>query len=397
MIGEDYQSYDEFIAACESPETELDHGHTLAKVYTIEQIKNFAEIQNISTNVILEDIAGQGRQRTYECAYKLANLMDADTVGELLSNGDHNMYFPFLSYGALPRRKLYRSLNHFLEYLASKDIVLDSDFIFLNNGLVNPHGRNCKLESVYASADNNSASMLYSCSRILVQPERPLGDYSNWFLARIPVLVRILFSHRLIEFSLPRFSEPTNIGAWSNNIPLRYQMAINSAQIEFLRLIGYQIRSIDYNKLTLFLEERLNAQDLGWKIAPLETAQFDLEQNTIPLKSILMHFSESLKREIERRGLEHSLSNVDLYKIFRALKEESYTYSLVLRAPIRIRGGSVKISVLYGNQDSSYLPVIILSRNDEEISNSLRDAIVDSREETLNNPYDLGTLLSDQN
>ena len=397
MIGEDYQSYDEFIAACRSPETELDHGHTLAKVYTIEQIKDFAEIEGISTNAILEGISGQGRLRTYKCAYKLADRMDADTVGELLSKCDHDMYFPFLSYGALTRRKLYRSLDHFIEYLASKDIVLDSDFIFLNNGLVRPHGRNCKLESVYASADNNSASMLYSCTRILVQPDRPLGDYSNWFLARIPVLVRILFSHRLIEFSLPRFSEATNIEDWSNNIPLRYQMAINSALNEFLQLIGYQIRSIDYNKLTLFLEEKLNAQDLGWRIAPLETAQFDLEQNTIPLKSILMHFSESLKREIERRGLEQSLSNIDLYKIFRALKEESYTYSLVLRAPLRIRGGSVKISVLYGNQDSAYLPVIILSRNDEEISNSLRDAIVDSRKETLNNPYDLGTLLSDQN
>ena len=396
MIGEDYSSYDEFMAACERPEEPLNPGHTLAKVYTINQVKDIADKQGFNTHDILEDIDGRGRRRTFNLAYEFVDRINADSLGELLSNTDHDMFFPLLSYAALPSTNPYDSFNNFINYLSTKNIIFDSDFVFTNNGIIRPHGRNCKLESVFASSENESVSILYSCTRILIQPDKPQGDYSNWFLARIPVLLRIIFDHRIAEFSLPRFSEPTSPEGWSNKIPLRYQIAIDSAANEFLQLIGYQFDPINHNKLTLFLEERFNAQDLGWKIAPLETAEFNLEQNVIPLKRILEQFSESLNNEIKRRNLNHPLSKVDLYKLFRALKEKSYTFSLVLLVPLGVRGGSIKMTVLYGNQDSHYLPVIVLSHNDENVVNSLRRTIVESQQEELNNPYDLGALLSEQ-
>jgi hypothetical protein len=148
--------------------------------------------------------------------------------------------------------------------------------------------------------------------------------------------------------------------------------------------------------LTLFLETKLGAVDMGWKIEPEEEAAFDFTQNVVPLKDILDAFSEGLRAECERRECTYPLAKTNLYNLFRALKEQSYTYSLVLNAPLGRRKGDVKVATLYGPPNTTYPPILMLDKTNLDISNNLIEAVELSQTEEIENPYDLDKIFQER-
>jgi hypothetical protein len=108
----------------------------------------------------------------------------------------------------------------------------------------------------------------------------------------------------------------------------------------------------------------------------------------------LDNFTESIKTECLRRGVpNHPLANTNLYRLFRALKERSHTYFLVLQAPLGSRGGMYRVSVLYGPENSEFAPVLWIAKNNQSVTLSLRDAVDESLSTEIENPYDLDSLL----
>jgi hypothetical protein len=181
-----------------------------------------------------------------------------------------------------------------LQRLEREGFHISSDFATFYNGMKKPKGRSCELESVKISHSENVVSFLLSCTRILTTPEGRQADFRDFFLARIPVVMRLLFDHQLIEISLPSFSEPVRLFPDTPfNIPARYQAVIESAQAWLVNTFSAPPRTINFGQVTLYLEAEHHAIDMGWRIAPQSEAEFDLRQGAIPLQKILESFSES--------------------------------------------------------------------------------------------------------
>ncbi|MBN2267224.1 MAG: hypothetical protein JW725_02680 [Candidatus Babeliaceae bacterium] len=276
-----------------------------------------------------------------------------------------------------------------------RDILDRSDFAFLFNGISNPPGRACELESVRVFDSDDTVSFLFSCTRVLVVPDGETRSLEHLFLARIPVIVRYLFRYALVEISIPHFSEPAGFSTNSSHrTPERYQAITTYTRSELQQILPHRIRAINFAKLTLYLEAHCDAVDMGWRIEPQEEAEFDLTQSLIPLKKILGSFSKQLKDECQRRGRNDLLSGLNLYQVFRALKEDSYTYSLVLQAPIGRRGGEYLISALYGPRNAAGDPILFVPDNNRSVIESIRDAVNQSQIVEIINPYDLDALLA---
>jgi hypothetical protein len=395
MRGTDFESLDDFAEAClHKRDTELDASCVLGKVYSIEQLREIAKVYEFE-----EETEGEGKHgisQRYEFAQGIAEAQTAQDIGELLSRIDHDFYFPILTYFRFPHSELFSATSHdpLLKRLEREGFPVSSDFAIFCNSMIKPKGRSCELESVKIHHSERVISFLLSCTRILTIPEGRQADFRDFFLARIPVVMRLLFDHQLIEISLPVFAEPVRI--YPNmpfSVPARYQAVIESAQAWLANTLSAPPRTINFGQVALYLESELHAIDMGWRIAPQSEAEFDLRQGAIPLRTILESFSESLKNICRIRKLSHPISEIDLYKVFRALKEQSYTYSLVLRVPLGSRGGDVYLTTLYGNQNSGYVPIILLSRNNKNIGVNLYKAINQSQLVTLMNPYNLDALL----
>jgi hypothetical protein len=87
---------------------------------------------------------------------------------------------------------------------------------------------------------------------------------------------------------------------------------------------------------------------------------------------------------------------MNLYNIFRALKEQSYTYSLVLQLPVGTRKGKIFLSTLYGPPNSGYTPLLWLKKTNSNIAKHIRDTVSQSHIENFENPYDLSILFAKQ-
>jgi hypothetical protein len=328
-------------------------------------------------------------------AETIGRQITPELLGECLSDIDHDTHFPIISYAKLPDTKECSSLSRFLRNLKNQNYEIDDDYGLFFNGVVNPCGRECSIESIY-SPDSKTISILFSCTRILSVPYKSGVDNENYFLARIPLVLKIFFDDRLMEFSLPYFSELISFSGWNRGFPARYQEIIDNA-IMFLmqKLILTSFPTLlDLKKLSLFLEVEKGADDMGWKIAPQEEAEFDLTHNVIPLRDILRNFTDSIRREAAKRQTSHPLAEIDLYQAFRALKETSYTYQMVLDAPIGARGGSCKLSIAYPNPNDSYLPLVIFPKINANNIGIFRDAVVTFQKKDIENPYDLHSLFT---
>jgi hypothetical protein len=402
MLGSSFKSFDQFKQACESNRQILAPYEVLAKIYTANQLRFIAESASVDMDQRLEQLElgkrfGVGMR--YNDARALSDALNYDPIqiGQLLARLDHYLYFPFVTYLRFPDWPDYASMDQLLTQLAINHASLFStDLVTMRNGLVEPSGRSCGLESTRVDRDRNTLSLLFSCTRILVVPDAQYSSVENYFLARVPVMVRLLFDYELVEISMPAFSEVSGAttGA-AHRMPERYQLTVENAIAAAIQILPGPkgLRTISFQKVMLYLEQNMNAQDMGWKIEPEHEAAFDL-RGLVPLKNVLNNFSESLKAECIKRGIpSHPLANTDLYRIFRALKEQSYTYLLVLDAPVRSRGGGQSISALYGPENSLYPPVLWIPGIDRFIAEAIRGAVRESQVVQVSNPYDLNSLL----
>jgi hypothetical protein len=401
MIGEDYQDLDDFVDACKGRGSPLSSASVLGKIYSLGQLKAIAKYCNIEFDQIAATIVSQGGEsskgfkRRYTYAEAIAALRDVQALGKALSYVDHGLYFPVVTYFSLSDKGSHGSIDAFSHRLCESSKADVSGLTAFYDGLSNPPGPSVTLESVLINSDSNSASLLFSCTRVLLVPEGRQGRFEDYFLARVPVLARFLFSSRLLEISMPEFWEVSIAGYTSHTAwPERYQIIIETVMASLVMLTSQSPIMIDFKKLTLFLETVLGAKDMGWKIEPEAEAAFDLTQSVVPLRKILKTFSDSLEAECKRRGITSPLAGADLYNLFRALKEQSYTYSLVLEGGFGRRGGSVRTSAIYGHRQ--HCAFLWLARNDEHISRILQDAVCRSQTEEMTNPYDIASLITEK-
>ncbi len=393
MLGADYDSLDEFKDACLHDRKPLSSTELLGKIYSADQLRYFAENWDIDITNNDEETKHYGVKNRYDIAEKISSNLTSEDIGKNLSYLDHDLNFPILAYVKFPSSEHYSSIGDFVKWLINKRYDLNNNYLNLFNGINQPSGRNCELESININRDDNIVSLLFNCTRVLVKPEGNQANFEDYFLARIPVIVRVLFEHSLIEISMPTFSEPWALFS-NSNIPTRYQFIVDSALTEYLNIVPFSFNSLNFKNFTLFLEKEFNAIDMGWKIEPQHEAAFDLTQGVISLRDILNNFSTSFKEECKSRGKDHPLSKIDLYQIFRALKEQSYTYSLVLQTPIGDRGGHFKVSVLNGLPNTHYLPIIIIPKNRKSVINCIRHSVNKSQTEKIDNPYVLDAIFS---
>jgi hypothetical protein len=402
LVGKDYATFDDFIEACRERGSSLYARGVLGKIYSIEQLKSLADYCHLNRAQVLEAAEtdqenghGQPRRgisRRYVFAEGITELCALDEIGAALARQDHEYYFSALTYLHLPEMTR-SSIDQILDRLRTDYDMGDSNFKALFNGLTDPPGVSCDLESILIRNDENMISLLFSCSRILLLPDGRHGSFGDFFLARVPILVRLMFSHGLVEMSMPTFSDVAGLGpGWSNTTPERYQTIVTTLLAQLRSMISVELIAVKFKKVTLFLETQLEATDMGWRIEPQPEATFDFTQGALPLRRILEALSNSLNDECRRRGLPLPLDGKNLYNVFRALKEQSYTYSLLLQGPLGRSGGSVRSSTLYGKPNTGYLPIMLLEKNDSFISDKLREAVRRSQIEEIENPYDLDLI-----
>lgn len=399
MIGSDYDSFKEFKKACFNPVGPLNSAYVLGKVYPIDQLKRLISYYNIEDKVtakLEKENAGatRGINKRYAHAEAIADILKPKQIGEALSLLDHEFCFPVASYFQLPSSEPYKSLNSFLRIIKREFRMTSEDYSKFN-GIQNPQGSSICLESIQVDRIGSSVSFLFSCNRVLLCPDGQQNNFEDYFLARIPVRATFLFALGLLEISMPFFSEVHGAAlVEATNVPARFQFIIRSFEKYFSGVIDDNLIPIKFNLFTLFMETKLGAADMGWKIAPQEEAAFDLTQGVVPLRQILDVFSQSLQAEYKSRKKAYPFEEMSLYNIFRALKENSYTYSLVLEAALGKKKGAVRIATLYGRPDNTYTPVVLLDRNDKYIANQLRDFVQRSQIERIENPYDIDYIMS---
>lgn len=397
MLGSEYESYQEFKNACMSNRQSLHAEYVLGKVYTADQLRTIATEAELDLSELMSEANLNQRQGvgvTYNIATLISQAVGGAELGERLARLDHSLFFPFVTYFRFPDSQNYESLDALVTYLRrAHDSVFGSDFAWEFNGLLEPPGRACRLESTLIDREANELSLLFSCTRILVIPDAPYRSVEYYFLARIPVVMRLLFDCGLIEVSMPFFAEaPKAVPDESSRTPERYQRTVRNARAASVQYLPDAPTAFSFRKFTLYLEQELGAKDMGWEIEPQHQAAFDLH-GLIPLKEVLDNFSEGLQAECARRGIEsHPLADVDLYATFRAIKERSYTYLLVLQAALGPRGGQYNVSTLYGPENSDYTPILWVQGNSRQVAESLREAAANSQTAEIGNPYDLDSL-----
>lgn len=392
MLSNEYNDIDQFVYSCRKNRKELDAKCVLSKIYGVNELRKFAEL--LTTNV--SRASGAGLAKRYSVAEIIGAKVSAGAIGDQLSNFDHSQYFPVRTYYRPPRRcSEYLSYENFIAALSSHGINLESGFWQKFNGITQPPPHNCLLESVKLFNDEQIVSMLFSCTRVLVCPHETMTE-SNLFLARIPILIQVHFTQKNIEFSMPSFCEPVaEKFGFEMQAPVRYQEAFSSAHNKLLELVPYALKSIRFDDLPLWLESKYEASDMGWKIAPQIEADFDLTQNIIPLKEILDNFISTLNRECETRGVTHKLQGIDLYHVFRSLKDESYTYSMVQKVPLGKRGGGLLLSILYGGHNAQHYPIVLLANPHQITVDNLREAVSKLYMARIENPYSIDSLFVD--
>lgn len=391
MLGEDFDSLDSFVYACRFKRTELNVALGLGKIYHVEELRDLAEINDIDVS----GADGRGQAKRYSTASIIAESIDSKEVGNKLSVFDHELRFPIITYYNAPNNKVYSECKKFVGLIRQKGINFNKGNFFQKyNGFTEAPPHNCTLESVKINESDKIVSLLCSCSRALVNPLDAYSDYRNLFLARVPVLVRVLFEFNLVEFSMPSFSEPiaSNFG-YEVQSPKRYQQAFQSAYKVLRDLAGCPLTKIKYSKLPGWFEQEYEAEDMGWVIIPRDEADFDLTQNVVPLKDIIGSFIQTLNQQCKAMGKTHQLQNIDLYHVFRSLQSESHTHTMLQRIPFGQRGGGVTLTVYYGNKNAEYYPIILL-RNlpSGAMLRNLRDAISKLRKAKIENRYAISTL-----
>ena len=375
-------------------DTELNAGSVLGKMYKVKVLREIAS----NLGVDISDASGVSRNITYSTADIIAKKSQIDVIGDTLSEHDHFRLFPIVTYYQIPNLKnAFLSFDNFKKVLQEKGFILSDGYYQLFNGLTSPPPHNCKLESITSFKENNSFSLLCSCSRVLASPGEKNIDHGSLFLCRIPILIRIFFELDLVELSMPFYSEPiARDFDYEFQAPKRYQQAFDSAYSVLRNITDAPLTRIRYSELPSWFEQEYSAEDMGWKILPHDDADFDLTQNFIPLKDIINGFMSSLNSNCTSMGKSHKLEGVDLYHVFRALQTESHTHTMVQRVPFGDRGGTLVLTVFFGAKTAEYYPIILLAKTPTgTMLDKLREAVSSLRDAEIFDKYTINSLLVD--
>lgn len=396
MYGGSYGSIEEFVSACKESRDELAPAAVLGKMYKVEMLRSIAT----SLDIDISEASGSSRKITYSTADIIADAASAEVIGDKLSDFDHSLRFPVLTYYQIPNNiESYASYKQFKITLKRAGVIFSDGYWQNYNGLTEPPSHKCSLESVKAFKEEKVFSLLCSCCRALVLPEEKMIDHDSLFLARIPVLIRIFFDLGLVEFSMPLYSEPiAGQFGYEFQAPKRYQQAFQSAYSVLRGLTDSPLNQISYPELPTWFEQKYDAEDMGWKILPRDDADFDLTQNCVPLKEIIDGFMYTLESECTALGRNHILEGIDLYHVFRSLQTKSHTHTMVQRIPFGQRGGGLVLTVYYGTRGAQYYPVILLDTLPTDVMlGNLRDAISELRNASVESQYSINSLLVDLN
>lgn len=132
MIGEDYQSFDSFMAACRSNREPLDPRRVLGKIYPIDQLRKLANHLGISHKEITEitqkeDEDRKGVSRRYRYAEAISQLRSSEEIGKAISYLDHDTYFPVLTYYGLSNETAHKSSDELLKCIFRRKTPTNSD------------------------------------------------------------------------------------------------------------------------------------------------------------------------------------------------------------------------------------------------------------------------------
>ncbi|MCP3941689.1 MAG: hypothetical protein GY710_09445 [Desulfobacteraceae bacterium] len=393
MEGSDCNTQEQFLFECKARDKlkNLNIAKVLGRIYNIAELRNVAEVTGVSN--VQKKIEGLGVNKRYSLAEIISKQSSPKRIGETLSKIDHDFYFPFVSYLGFPNSRIFQSPKSLLSKLKEKNISLENSYTQIFNGLTEPASRSLKIESVKYYETENIVSILASCTRVIISPNSKSTAYENCFVCRIPTIIKFLFDRQLVELSLPYFYEPL-AGAMKveGSHPARFQEIFNQLISRISNMTNESLCGINFDNVVLHLESNCGATDMGWQIEPQESASFDLKQNVIPLKQIFESFTDTLKVECDAYGIKNPLEKVQLYEIFRALKEQGYTYQMVQRVPLGDRGGKVLISLLNGDRNSTP-PIFHLSDRGYSIIQKIRMEVWKSQQVKINNPYTISNLL----
>jgi hypothetical protein len=98
MRGDEYDDLQIFVSACKRNRTELDAGSVLGKMYKVDVLREIAN----EIDIDISDAEGAGRIITYSTAEIISDSSSNDILGDKLSEKDHGLNYPILTYYQLP-------------------------------------------------------------------------------------------------------------------------------------------------------------------------------------------------------------------------------------------------------------------------------------------------------
>lgn len=406
MKGEDYESEAEFIHAYQRGPLAIEIGPTLSRVYKVADITSIAEDVGRGDTAIAASLdeareGKKGRASGYAMAAVLEESVSGENLAQAIARRDHSAVFPLLTYRAIPAGWPFKNVAECREFMDTTHGLAPKHanhrwMRLFNNAFEHSPTRDARLEHISYDSAAQIVSFVFGHTRIMRQPDAQGGGYSKWAVVRVPIVARILFGPRLVEFALPNVAEPvTDAFGDEQQFPDRAFRSMRSAIEAFAELFPVEPERIDAYRILDYMEQCKSAHDMGWYIVrPVPThganAEFDMKQPAVPLKLILDEFADGIAKQCKRLKLENKLAGVNLYNVFRALKATSHTVSMILEMKLGAAGDEVRLSCFLGSQedDNDAIFYVIGDFGDSALR-GLREVVAEGRVRVLPDPYAL--------
>jgi hypothetical protein len=409
--GDQFDSMEQFINAFEQGVIgPLDAKADLGRLYTTAQLADVARALEGRRRGGAIDAFGaptdrRSRGAVYERVERLVDFVDDNkALGKALLGAEHDYVYPVLSYRQMANWPV-NSAQGYREWLVGQGEWpgVDRNYETYAEPLTKPPSWHPRLESVYFPSREDRVSMVYAQSRVMWLPDHGSYDHTGMFVARIPIVLNLLFNHRIVEVAMPAFAEPT-LGYHDSDNPQSFPgRAFRSlGNVWDLFQKGARVPSpgkmtrIKGDSLLLYLEQQCGAKDFGWDIERVaDGGKLNTKQPArIPLKGILDTFMSELAAKCKAGGFKNPLQGRNVYNIFRTIKSESHTLSMVLGVPRKGGGDPLQISGFFGAADAGSDGIYDMIGSDfSEIDREgIRDAVAKLRVTKLDDPYSINNF-----
>lgn len=376
MKVDDFDTLEDFVAAVKAVELEpLDHFSVLARVYLVQQLRDVAEKLGLASGSDDEhawdaEVVSRGHRSRHNLAEAIVAHSDGEARERMLIQAERTMVFADVSYRLLGYRDdavvtnwtAARLRRHIFQGLK----IAEADELFKKDVLSEPPPRVPRLDGIWFNTHHNRVTMIFGVSRVLSTPN---GEFGGFFVARVPAKVELMLDLGLVEVSFPEFAE-TSTGhlpeGTYTSFPHRAFNLTSSVLSKVRSLLpgDFGMKRVNGNNVFLYLEQHKEADDLGWDIDRPDGSELNTSQRRhLPLKKVLTAFQEELAAQCTVRKKEDPLADVNLYELFRTIKAESHTASMMLSAKIGSRDGEVKLTGFFGTLEEPRDPVFRFLRS----------------------------------